>query len=85
MPEQVDEASAKEGKYRSGELPKPRFALSDPLCPLLISIRDAAYFLGVGTTTVYKLIRSGILHARKIGRATRVTTASVLKEAGYKK
>lgn len=53
--------------------------------PLLLTVRQASEVLGLGRGTVYKLINTGILRARKIGRATRITTESVLREAGYRK
>jgi excisionase family DNA binding protein len=44
---------------------------------LLIRVRDAAEQLSVGRTTIYELIRAGKLDVAKIGRATRITQASI--------
>lgn len=45
--------------------------------PLAVTPRQAFESLGVGTTTGYKLINTGELEAFKIGRATRITMASI--------
>lgn len=50
--------------------------------PLLLKVSEASRLLRVGRTTVYKLIREGGLSARKIGRSIRITSDSVLREAG---
>lgn len=50
--------------------------------PLLVSIPAAAQMLGVGRTTVYRLISSGEIDARKIGACTRITTESLRRFAG---
>tara|TARA_R100001129_G_scaffold133822_1_gene95142 strand:- start:1543 stop:1731 length:189 start_codon:yes stop_codon:yes gene_type:complete len=48
--------------------------LVEPIC---VRINDAARMIGVGRTKVYELISSGELETVKIGKATRVTTASL--------
>lgn len=45
--------------------------------PLSIPPKDAFAAIGVGVTKGYELINAGELEVFKIGRATRVTTASV--------
>ncbi|MEC7819164.1 helix-turn-helix domain-containing protein [Pelagerythrobacter aerophilus] len=45
--------------------------------PICVRINDAARMIGVGRTKLYELISSGELEAVKIGKATRVTTASL--------
>ena len=45
--------------------------------PLAISPKQAFASIGVGTTKGYELIGSGDLEAIKIGRATRITVASI--------
>ncbi|WP_348538690.1 helix-turn-helix domain-containing protein [Sphingomonas brevis] len=45
--------------------------------PLMLSIKDAVGLLGLGRTTIYKLIGDGQLQAVKIGNRTLVKMASV--------
>jgi len=45
--------------------------------PIAIPPKDAFAAIGVGVTKGYELINSGELETFKIGRATRITTASV--------
>ena len=45
--------------------------------PICVRINDAARMIGVGRTKLYELISSGELETVKIGKATRVTTASL--------
>ena len=45
--------------------------------PICVRIDDAARMIGVGRTKLYELISSGELETVKIGKATRVTTASL--------
>ena len=47
--------------------------------PICVRINDAARMIGVGRTKLYELISSGELETVKIGKATRVTTASLYK------
>lgn len=44
---------------------------------LLLKITDAADVLSIGRSTVYELIAAGHLETVHIGRAVRVTTASI--------
>ena len=48
-----------------------------PVEPICVRINDAARMIGVGRTKLYELISSGELETVKIGKATRVTTASL--------
>ncbi len=48
-----------------------------PIEPLCVRVNDAARMIGVGRTKLYELISSGELETVKIGKATRVTTASL--------
>jgi excisionase family DNA binding protein len=48
--------------------------LPEPIC---VRVNDAARMIGVGRTTLYALIAAGDLEAVKIGKATRITTASL--------
>lgn len=48
----------------------------DPIC---VRVNDAARMIGVGRTKLYELISSGELEAIKIGKATRITMASLQK------
>ena len=48
-----------------------------PIEPICVRINDAARMIGIGRTKLYELISSGELETIKIGKATRVTTASL--------
>ena len=45
--------------------------------PICVRVNDAARMIGVGRTKLYELISSGELETVKIGKATRVTIASL--------
>ena len=45
--------------------------------PALVSISDATNLLGVGRSTVYRLIENGGLNSRKIGRRTLIPMADI--------
>ncbi len=49
-------------------------AFADPIC---VRINDAARMIGVGRTKLYELIAAGEVETVKLGKATRVTTASL--------
>ena len=44
---------------------------------ICVRVNDAARMIGVGRTKLYELISSGELETVKIGKATRITTASL--------
>lgn len=44
---------------------------------LATSVNDAAKALGIGRTSIYRLIREGRLEAVKLGRRTLILTKSV--------
>ncbi|MCB4863075.1 MULTISPECIES: helix-turn-helix domain-containing protein [unclassified Sphingobium] len=46
----------------------------DPIC---VRVNDAARMIGVGRTKLYALIAAGEIETVKLGKATRVTTASL--------
>ena len=48
-----------------------------PIEPICVRINDAARMIGIGRTKLYKLIATGEVETLKIGKATRVTTASL--------
>jgi len=48
-----------------------------PSTPLLVDIREACELLSIGRTTVYRLIQSGDLEVKKVGRRTLVLYASI--------
>ncbi|MBE5074234.1 helix-turn-helix domain-containing protein [Erythrobacteraceae bacterium E2-1 Yellow Sea] len=48
--------------------------LVEPIC---VRVNDAARMIGIGRTKLYELISTGELETVKIGKATRVTTASL--------
>lgn len=50
-----------------------------PVEPICVRVNDAARMIGVGRTKLYELISSGELETVKIGKATRITTASLRK------
>lgn len=45
--------------------------------PICVRINDAARMIGVGRTKLYELIASGEIEAIKLGKSTRITTASL--------
>lgn len=45
--------------------------------PIAVPPKDAFAAIGVGVTKGYQLINEGALDAFKVGRATRITTASI--------
>ncbi|WHO37638.1 helix-turn-helix domain-containing protein [Sphingobium sp. AP49] len=46
----------------------------DPIC---VRVNEAARMIGVGRTKLYELIAAGEVETVKLGRATRITTASL--------
>lgn len=46
----------------------------DPIC---VRVNDAARMIGVGRTKLYAMISAGEIEAVKLGKATRITTASL--------
>ena len=50
-------------------------AISTP--PILVPVTEAARLLSLGRTRIYELIGDGSLEARKLGKLTMVTTASI--------
>jgi len=48
-----------------------------PIEPICVRINDAAHMISIGRTKLYELISTGELETVKIGKATRVTTASL--------
>lgn len=48
-----------------------------PAEPICVRVNDAARMIGIGRTKLYELISSGELETVKIGKATRITTASL--------
>jgi len=47
-----------------------------------LTVAQTSHQLAVSAPTIYKLIHSGVLHAYKVGRATRITQASVERLRG---
>ena len=45
--------------------------------PICVRVNDAARMIGVGRTKLYALISNGEIETVKIGKATRITTASL--------
>lgn len=50
-----------------------------PVEPICIKVNDAASMIGVGRTKLYELIAAGDVEAIKLGKSTRITTASLHK------
>jgi len=50
--------------------------------PLLLRVQEVAFELGLSTRRVYQLIAAGKLDLVKIDKASRVTSASMLRLAG---
>lgn len=46
----------------------------DPIC---VRVNEAARMIGVGRTKLYELISAGEVETVKLGKATRITTASL--------
>ena len=51
--------------------------MTPPPSPLFLTIPEAAARLRVSRDTVYKLLRAGELHGRKLGRVWRIPTRVV--------
>jgi excisionase family DNA binding protein len=47
--------------------------------PICVKVNEAARMIGVGRTKLYELIASGEIEAVKLGKSTRITTASLHK------
>ena len=45
--------------------------------PICVKVNEAARMIGVGRTKLYELIASGQIEAIKLGKSTRITTASL--------
>ena len=45
--------------------------------PICVKVNDAARMIGVGRTKLYELIAAGEVDVVKLGKSTRVTTASL--------
>jgi excisionase family DNA binding protein len=50
--------------------------------PLLLRVSEVAFELGLSTRRIYQMINAGELDMVKIGKASRVPSASLLKLAG---
>ena len=50
-----------------------------PLEPICVKVNDAARMIDVGRTKLYELIASGEIEVVKLGKSTRITTASLHK------
>jgi excisionase family DNA binding protein len=48
-----------------------------PVEPICVKVNDAARMIGIGRTKLYELIASGELEAIKLGKSTRIMTASL--------
>ena len=46
----------------------------DPIC---VRVNEAARMIGVGRTKLYEMIAAGEVETVKLGKATRITTASL--------
>lgn len=50
---------------------------AQPVDPICVRINDAARMIGVGRTKLYELIAAREVETVKLGKSTRVTTASL--------
>ncbi|MFL6238639.1 MAG: helix-turn-helix domain-containing protein [Actinomycetes bacterium] len=50
--------------------------------PLLLTAEQAAEALGVGRTTVYGLLRSGLLKSVRVGRLRRIPASALTEFVG---
>ncbi|MFA7585194.1 MAG: helix-turn-helix domain-containing protein [Novosphingobium sp.] len=50
---------------------------SPPSEPICVRVNEAARMIGVGRTKLYELIAAGEVKTVKLGKATRITTASL--------
>jgi excisionase family DNA binding protein len=57
-------------------------SLSPAKQPKLVSIKDAAFQLGLGRSTIYKMINSGSLTVQRIGSRALVTQESIARHIG---
>ena len=48
-----------------------------PVEPICVKVNDAARMIGVGRTKLYELIADGEVETVKLGKSTRVITASL--------
>lgn len=48
-----------------------------PIEPICVKVNDAARMIGVGRTKLYEMIAAGEVVVVKLGKSTRVTTASL--------
>ena len=55
----------------------PALAPKETIEPFTLSIKDTARLLGLGRSTIYKLIGEGQLDTVKIGNRTLIKTASI--------
>ena len=49
-------------------------AFPDPIC---VRVNDAARMIGIGRTKLYELIAAGEIETVKLGKSTRIITASL--------
>jgi excisionase family DNA binding protein len=45
--------------------------------PYLVDVREATRLLGIGKTSLYKLLKNRALESRSMGRKTLITMASI--------
>ena len=62
---------------RTEDRPSPRSQPSETIEPLTLSIKDTARLLGLGRSTIYRLIGDRQLQTVKIGNRTLIKTASI--------
>ena len=52
---------------------------SSPIEPICVKVNEAARMIGVGRTKLYEMIAAGDIEVIKLGKSTRITTASLIK------
>jgi len=66
---------------RAGKIVSPVQPPKEAVEPLTMSIKDAARLLGLGRSTIYRLMGEGHLHPVKIGNRTLIKMASIRRIA----
>lgn len=52
--------------------PEPAPSLFPPATPLLLTVEEAAWTIGVGRSLMYELIADGVIRTVRIGRLRRI-------------
>lgn len=72
-----DETTVPDPQASKARIPRPKLAEQPRLQRQLLSVQEARAVLGVGTTTLYKLMGEGQIAFIKIGRCTKITEQAI--------